>query len=40
MQDLPALDVPDTANEIGWPQFVATVERAVAALPRPTALAR
>jgi len=26
-------DVPDTANEIGWPQFVATVERVVAALP-------
>jgi hypothetical protein len=26
-------DVPDTANEIGWPQFVATVGRVVAALP-------
>jgi hypothetical protein len=26
-------DVPDTANEIGWPQFVATVEHVVAALP-------
>ena len=26
-------DVPDTANEIGWPQFVATVKRVVAALP-------
>jgi hypothetical protein len=25
--------VPDTANEIGWPQFVATVEGVVAALP-------
>jgi hypothetical protein len=25
--------VPDTANEVGWPQFVSTVERAVAALP-------
>jgi hypothetical protein len=29
---LPAA-IPDTANEIGWPEFVATVERAVAALP-------
>ena len=29
---LPA-DVPDTANEIGWPQFVATVERVVASIP-------
>jgi 4-amino-4-deoxy-L-arabinose transferase-like glycosyltransferase len=29
---LPAA-VPDTANEIGWPQFVATVEGVVAALP-------
>ena len=29
---LPAT-VPDTANEIGWPQFVATVENVVAALP-------
>jgi 4-amino-4-deoxy-L-arabinose transferase-like glycosyltransferase len=29
---LPA-DVPDTANQAGWPQFVATVERVVAALP-------
>jgi hypothetical protein len=26
-------EVPDTANQIGWPQFVATVERTVAALP-------
>ena len=26
-------DVPDTANEVGWPQFVATVEDVVAALP-------
>jgi hypothetical protein len=26
-------DVPDTANEIGWPQFVATVGRVVAAIP-------
>ena len=26
-------DVPDTANQIGWPQFVATVEGVVAALP-------
>jgi hypothetical protein len=25
--------VPDTANEVGWPQFVATVEGVVAALP-------
>ncbi len=25
--------VPDTANEIGWPQFVATVEGVVASLP-------
>ena len=25
--------VPDTANEVGWPQFVATVESVVAALP-------
>ncbi|HEY3072293.1 MAG TPA: glycosyltransferase family 39 protein [Candidatus Limnocylindrales bacterium] len=29
---LPA-EVPDTANQIGWPQFVATVEGVVAALP-------
>ena len=29
---LPA-EVPDTANQVGWPQFVATVEGAVAALP-------
>ena len=29
---LPA-DVPDTANQIGWPQFVATVEGVIAALP-------
>ena len=29
---LPAT-VPDTANEVGWPQFVATVETVVAALP-------
>jgi 4-amino-4-deoxy-L-arabinose transferase-like glycosyltransferase len=29
---LPAT-VPDTANQVGWPQFVATVERVVAALP-------
>ncbi len=28
-----ASDVPDTANEIGWPQFVATVEGVVAGLP-------
>ena len=28
-----AAAVPDTANEIGWPQFVATVEGVVAALP-------
>ena len=28
---LPA-EVPDTANQIGWPQFVATVERVVASL--------
>ena len=28
-----AAAVPDTANEIGWPQFVATVEDVVAALP-------
>ena len=26
-------EVPDTANQIGWPQFVATVEGVVAALP-------
>ena len=26
-------EVPDTANQIGWPQFVATVERVVVALP-------
>lgn len=26
-------DVPDTANEVGWPQYVATVERVVSALP-------
>ncbi|HEY6056816.1 MAG TPA: glycosyltransferase family 39 protein, partial [Candidatus Limnocylindrales bacterium] len=25
--------VPDTANEVGWPQFVATVEAVIAALP-------
>jgi Dolichyl-phosphate-mannose-protein mannosyltransferase len=25
--------VPDTANQVGWPQFVATVEQVVAALP-------
>jgi Dolichyl-phosphate-mannose-protein mannosyltransferase len=25
--------VPDTANEVGWPQFVATVEGVIAALP-------
>jgi hypothetical protein len=25
--------VPDTANEVGWPQFVATVENVVATLP-------
>ena len=25
--------VPDTANEVGWPEFVATVERVVASLP-------
>jgi hypothetical protein len=29
---LPA-SVPDTANEVGWPQFVATVENVVAELP-------
>ena len=29
---LPAT-VPDTANEVGWPQFVATVENVVAGLP-------
>ncbi|MDQ2788817.1 MAG: glycosyltransferase family 39 protein [Actinomycetota bacterium] len=29
---LPA-SVPDTANQVGWPQFVATVEQVVAALP-------
>ncbi len=29
---LPAA-VPDTANEVGWPQYVATVEGVVAALP-------
>ncbi len=29
---LPAA-VPDTANEVGWPRFVATVEQAVASLP-------
>jgi hypothetical protein len=29
---LPAT-VPDTANEVGWPQFVATVENVVASLP-------
>ncbi len=29
---LPAA-VPDTANQVGWPEFVATVERVVAALP-------
>ncbi|HEX2808797.1 MAG TPA: hypothetical protein VHN80_21750 [Kineosporiaceae bacterium] len=29
---LPA-EVPDTANQVGWPQFVATVEQVVAALP-------
>ena len=29
---LPA-EVPDTANQIGWPQFVATVERVAASLP-------
>jgi hypothetical protein len=29
---LPAA-VPDTANEVGWPQFVATVEQVVAGLP-------
>jgi 4-amino-4-deoxy-L-arabinose transferase-like glycosyltransferase len=29
---LPAT-VPDTANQVGWPQFVATVESVVAALP-------
>ncbi|MEW9529928.1 ArnT family glycosyltransferase [Microbispora sp. NPDC049125] len=27
--------VPDTANQIGWPQFVSTVEGVVAALPAP-----
>jgi hypothetical protein len=26
-------DIPDTANQIGWPQFVATVEGVIAALP-------
>jgi hypothetical protein len=26
-------DVPDTAHEVGWPQFVATVEGVVASLP-------
>jgi 4-amino-4-deoxy-L-arabinose transferase-like glycosyltransferase len=29
---LPAT-IPDTANQIGWPEFVATVERVVAGLP-------
>ncbi len=29
---LPAT-VPDTANQVGWPRFVATVEQAVASLP-------
>jgi 4-amino-4-deoxy-L-arabinose transferase-like glycosyltransferase len=29
---LPAA-IPDTANQVGWPQFVATVEGVVAALP-------
>ncbi len=29
---LPAA-VPDTANQVGWPQFVASVERVAAALP-------
>ena len=29
---LPAT-VPDTANQVGWPQFVATVEQVVATLP-------
>ena len=29
---LPAA-VPDTANQVGWPQFVATVEQVVASLP-------
>jgi hypothetical protein len=29
---LPAA-VPDTANQVGWPQFVATVEQVVAGLP-------
>lgn len=29
---LPA-SVPDTANQVGWPQFVATVEQVVATLP-------
>ena len=29
---LPAT-VPDTANQVGWPQFVATVKQVVAALP-------
>jgi hypothetical protein len=29
---LPAT-VPDTANQVGWPQFVATVENVVASLP-------
>ncbi len=29
---LPAA-VPDTANQVGWPEFVATVERVVATLP-------
>ena len=27
--------VPDTANQVGWPQYVATVETVVAALPAP-----
>jgi hypothetical protein len=26
-------DVPDTANEVGWAKFVATVQQVVAALP-------
>jgi hypothetical protein len=30
--DLPAA-IPDTANQVGWPQFVDTVEAVVAALP-------
>jgi hypothetical protein len=29
---LPAA-IPDTANQVGWPQFVATVEQVVASLP-------